>query len=113
MNIKTFVFGSIIYCLFSLSSVFMKFASMQQNLIFKLLLFCLSLGILGVFSILWQKLLNKLNLTKAYFFKATTIIWGIIYGIIIFNEKITLTMFIGALICLIGVIVIMGEQSHE
>lgn len=75
MPLKTVVFGTIIYCLFSLSSVFMKFASLQTNLLYKVLFFGLSIGVLGIFSILWQKLLNKLNLTKAYFFKATTLIW--------------------------------------
>ena len=113
MNLKTFIFGSVIYCLFSLSSVFMKVASAQNNLLYKGVFFCLSIGVLGIFSILWQKLLNKLNLTKAYFFKATTIIWGLIYGVLIFKEKITLTMIIGAIICLVGVVIIMGEQNHE
>ena len=32
MKIKSIVFGTIIYCIFSLSSVFMKFASSQANL---------------------------------------------------------------------------------
>lgn len=113
MPLKTVVFGTIIYCLFSLSSVFMKFASLQTNLLYKVLFFGLSIGVLGIFSILWQKLLNKLNLTKAYFFKATTLIWGLIYGVLIFHEKVNINMILGILISLVGIILILGEKNHE
>lgn len=113
MKVKSIVFGIIIYCLFSLSSVFMKFASSQTNLIYKGLYYCISIGMLGIFSILWQKLLNKLNLTKAYFFKSTTIIWGLIYGALIFKEKISLYMIIGVIISLIGIIIVLGEKNDE
>lgn len=113
MSLKSIVFGIIIYCLFSLSSVFMKFASLQSNLIYKGLLFCLSIGVLGIFSILWQKLLSKLNLTKAYYFKGTTLIWGLIYGVLIFKEKVSINMIIGVIVSLVGVILILGEKNHE
>ncbi len=113
MSVKSFIFGTVIYCLFSLSSVFMKLASMQESIINKGLLYCVSVGILGIFSILWQKLLSKLNLNKAYFFTGTTIVWGLIYGVIIFNEKVTINMLIGALICLFGVLVILGDKNYE
>ena len=113
MSIKSFVFGIVIYCLFSFSSVFLNLASMQSSIINKGFFYCVSIGVLGIFSILWQKLLSKLNLNKAYFFKGTTIIWGLIYGIIIFNEKVTINMLIGALICLFGVLIILGDKSHE
>lgn len=113
MKIKSVVFGTIIYCIFSLSSVFMKFASLQSNLFNKFLLFGVSIGILGVFSILWQKLLNKLNLNKAYLFKGTTLIWGLVYGVLIFGEKVSINMIIGVIIALIGIVIILGEEKHE
>ena len=82
MNKKNIVFAIFIYTIFPLSSVFMKMASSNDNLIMKMILFCLSIGVLGVFSLLWQKLLKNVDLVKAYIFKSTTIIWSVIYGII-------------------------------
>lgn len=113
MNVKNIIFGTTIYGLFSLSSVFMKFASMAENIIGKLVLFCISIIMLGVFSILWQKMLNKMNLNRAYYFKATTIIWGLLMGVIFFQEKISFNMIIGSIICLIGVIIILGDKKYE
>lgn len=113
MSIKTVLSGIIIYCLFSLSSVFMKLASSQNYLIYKLILFSLSIGVLGIFSLLWQRMLSKLNLNKAYYFKSTTLIWGLIYGVLIFGEKITINMIIGIIISLLGVVLILGDGKHE
>ena len=57
MKFKSILFGIIIYCIFSLSSVVMKLASLHEVFIYKILLYGVSLGILGFFSILWQKML--------------------------------------------------------
>lgn len=113
MKIKTIIFGVIIYCLFSISSIFMKLASMQNIFVYKSLLFGVSLFLLGIFSILWQKLLSTVNLNKAYYFKGTTILWGLIFGILVFNEKISINMIVGSVICLFGVVVILGDKNYE
>ena len=113
MKLKDILFAIIIYIIFPFSSVFMKLASDTSNLIMKLFLFCCSIGVLGIFSILWQMLLKKVDLTKAYLFKSTTIIWNVIYGILIFSEKITLPMIIGIIITTAGIMItIVGEKQH-
>jgi drug/metabolite transporter (DMT)-like permease len=113
MKIKSVLFAVIIYLFFSLSSVFMKFASLQNNIFYKLVFFGLSILTLGFFSIAWQKLLNKFALSKVYFFKATTIIWGMIFGILLFNEKVTINMIIGAIITALGVAEILVGEKHD
>ena len=91
----------------------MKFASLQNNIFYKLVFFGLSILTLGFFSIAWQKLLNKFALSKVYFFKATTIIWGMIFGILLFNEKVTINMIIGAIITALGVAEILVGEKHD
>lgn len=114
MKKNNIIFAIVIYTIFPLSSVFMKYASAEENLIMKVFLFGLSILSLGIFSLLWQKLLKRVDLVKAYLFKSTTIIWNVIYGIILFNEKITLTMIIGIAITTIGVMVtIIGGKENE
>ena len=112
MKIKSVLFAIIIYLFFSLSSVFMKFASLHDNMFYKLIFFGLSILTLSAFSVAWQKLLNKFNLSKVYFFKATTIIWGMIFGIILFNEKVTINMIIGVIVTTLGVATILMGETH-
>lgn len=113
MNKKNILFAIFIYTIFPLSSVIMKIASEQENLITKIMLFGLAIGVLGVFSILWQKLLKNLDLVKAYIFKSTTIIWNVIYGVLLFKEKISINMVLGMIITTIGVIITVLAENKE
>lgn len=114
MKIKDVLFAVIIYIIFPFSSIFMKYASQTDDMLMKLFLFACSIGVLGIFSILWQMLLKKIDLTKAYIFKSTTIIWNIVYGIILFNEKVSPMMIIGMTITTLGIIIItIGEKKGE
>ena len=113
MKIKSVLFAIVIYLFFSLSSVFMKFASLQSNMFYKLVFFGLSILTLGIFSIAWQRLLNKFDLSKVYFFKATTIIWGMIFGILLFNEEVTINMIIGVVETTLGVATILTGEKND
>lgn len=114
MKKNNIIFAIAIYTIFPLSSVFMKLASGTEELFIKLIFFCLSIGVLGLFSILWQKLLNSVDLVKAYLFKSTTVIWNVIYGILLFNENVTVNMMIGMIITTAGVMItIVGGKQDE
>ena len=97
----------------SLSSVFMKYASMQEAIMQKGIFYIISILTLGLFAILWQKLLVKNQLNKVYVFKSTTIIWGMIFGYILFKEQINIQMIIGAFLALMGVIIIIKGGNYE
>lgn len=113
MKKKDILFAIVIYTIFPLSSVFMKIASGTENLIIKMVWFGLSIGVLGVFSLLWQKLLKNVDLVKAYIFKSTTIIWSVLYGILLFNEQITINMLLGMFITTVGVIITILGGKHD
>lgn len=113
MSKKYILFAIFIYTIFPVSSVLMKYAALNENFLFKILLFGLSIGTLGIFSILWQTLLKKVDLIKAYIFKSTTIIWSAVYGVILFNEQINFNMVIGMIITMIGIMVIvLGDKKN-
>ena len=61
-------------------------------------------AILGVYAIGWQQIIKRMPLTAAYTNKAVTLIWGIIWGVLFFNEAITPTKLIGAAIVLVGIV---------
>ena len=113
MKKKYILLALVIYIIFPFSGVLMKYAAMNENMLYKLLLFASSITVLGIFSILWQILLKNVDLVKAYIFKATSIIWTVIYGIILFDEKITIQMIIGIAIVLLGTIVAILGQNTE
>lgn len=95
----------ILLVFYSLSGIFSKLASKQQFLSFK---FCFFYGLiillLGVYAIGWQQIIKRLPLTTAFANKAITVVWGIIWGILIFNERITIGKIIGAVLVMFGVV---------
>ena len=54
---------------------------------------------------IWQQVLKRLDLSVAFANKGITIIWGILWGILLFGEKITFGMVIGAIIVIAGIVV--------
>ena len=92
-----------------------KFASGQVPFSFRFFLFYgLEILILGIYALIWQQVLKKFKLTTAYANKAATIIWGIIFGVIFFKEVITIKKIIGALIVIVGIVIIAtGEKAHD
>ena len=71
------------------------------------------LGILVVYAFFWQKILKKLPLTVAMANKSVTIIWGIIYGHLVFHEKVTILNLVGAIIIIFGICLVVGSDEDE
>lgn len=111
-KIKNFIYLHILLLVFSFCSVFSKLAGTADFLSLKFCLFYgLSILILGVYAIFWQQILKKFSLTTAFINKSITIIWGILWGKIFFNETITITMLIGAVIVAVGVsLVVISDE---
>lgn len=89
----------------SLGGVCSKIASGEKFLSIRWCLFYgLLLLILGVYAIVWQQIIKRLPLTVAYANRAVSVIWGCIFGMIFFDEKITVGKIIGGIIVIAGVI---------
>lgn len=71
------------------------------------------LAILFLYAILWQQAIKNMDIVVAYANKAMTVIWGIIWGAIIFNENISIYNIVGAVIIVLGVIVMLDEGGKE
>lgn len=105
----------IVLLVFSLSTVLSKLASGEEFLSMR---FCgLYAGIillLGIYAIVWQQLIKHLPLIFAYANKAVTVIWGLIWGYLLFSENITPNKVIGALIVIAGIVVFsLGEKNND
>ena len=60
----------------------------------------------------WQRILKYMPLTVAYANKGITIVWGMIWGAVLFNEAITLKTVIGAAIILVGIFMVVTNNEH-
>ena len=72
--------------------------------------------LLGFYAIAWQQIIKRLALTTAFANKAVTIVWGIIWGIIFFQEHVSVNQIVGAIIVIIGVVMYAiadGETRQE
>ena len=76
-----------------------------------ILLYGLGLFFLGAYALLWQQILKKVPLIVAFCNKAVTILWGMIFGAILFQEQITWKMVIGAVVVLTGVIMVVTADE--
>ena len=71
----------------------------------------MSIAILGIYAIFWQQILKIFSLTTAFLNKAVTIVWGMIWGALFFSEEIKINMIIGAIIVLIGIVLVVKDSE--
>ncbi|MBU5481057.1 transporter [Blautia sp. MSJ-19] len=98
----------------SLSGVCSKMASRYTGNVFSvefLFWFGLVFVIMFAYAIIWQQILKRMPLTVAYANRPVTLIWGIIWGALIFGEKITWNMLAGAAVIFTGIYLVTGEEE--
>lgn len=90
---------------YSFGGVLSKMAAAQP---FLSLRFCICYGgiitILGIYALAWQQIIKKLPLTTAYANKAVAVVWGLVWGLLIFHEAITPGKLAGATLVVVGVV---------
>lgn len=100
--------------IYSINTVVAKFVS---NEVFGspkfLMLYFLEFCVLGVYAIFWQQLIKRFELSIAYANKAMTLLWSLLWSIVIFHEGVTLPKIAGVILVIIGTIVINGGDSKD
>ena len=106
-----------VFMVYSISSVVSKFASGKEILSFEFILFYgLDVLVLGIYALLWQQVIKKFELSIAYANKAITLLWALVWGIVIFHEQITAGKVIGILLVMAGIFILnsgSGEKARE
>ncbi|NMD37067.1 MAG: transporter [Christensenellaceae bacterium] len=113
-NSKLATYGmlNIALLLYSLSTVAMKHAAGSGFLSFQFIaLYGLALLLLLIYAFIWQKVLVKLPLTTAYANKGVVVIYGFVFGALLFGEQITVKSVIGAAIVLIGIYLVVSSNE--
>lgn len=68
--------------------------------------------ILFVYAIAWQQIIKKMPLVTAYANKAITVIWGLIWGLLIFQESLSLWNIAGAIIIIVGIMFVVKSDEQ-
>ena len=103
---------NILLAIYSLGGICSKFAAQQEFLSFWFIFFYgLVILNLGIYAIVWQQIIKHLPLNTAYANKAVTIVWGILWGFIFFQEQIKWNMLLGAAIVIVGVVLVVRADE--
>lgn len=114
INIKNIVLLEISFFIYSLSAMCLKNATFgDKGFSHLMIFFVLAVFLLGFYAILWQQVLKRMPLNTAFSNKGITIIWGIIWGKLVFNESINIGMIIGAIIVICGIVIMMYKKEDE
>ena len=93
----------ILFFIFSISGIFSKFASQTEFLSKSYMTnMFIVLVIFGFYALFWQKIIATVPISNAYAHRSILIIWGFIWGLLIFSETIDVKMVIGGALILIG-----------
>lgn len=112
-KIKWILVTQLILLLYSIGGIFSKLASQEPFMSIRFLAYYgIVLLLLMVYAIGWQQILKHLSLTTAYMNKAITIIWGIVWGILLFHENLTKGKLVGMAFIILGIYCYVGEQNE-
>lgn len=98
--------------IYTLSTVAAKLAAMQDGVTLEFFLFYgLEIAVLGVYAILWQQIIKRCELSIAYANRSTAIFWSLLWPVLFFGEKITVTNLIGVIIVFAGTMIVNSDDK--
>ena len=90
--------------LYACVTLFTKFAAQHEFLSMPYCLaLCGAIGVMGAYAIGWQQILKRVELSTAYMFKGTSLIFVMLLAWMLFGEQITLNNIIGACVIITGI----------
>ena len=98
-----------------LSGICSKYASALEFFTLKWFgVYALQIMFLGIYAILWQQILKMLPLNLSFANKSVTLVWSMLFGIILFDETVSALNIVGAAIVLAGVVVmVLGDKKNS
>ena len=104
-NKKQFLLLHVLLVFYSLGGICSKKAAAESFLSAEFLLYYLVLLLtLVIYAFGWQQIIKVLPLSTAFANKAMTVVWGLVWGKVIFNENITAGKLIGISFIVAGIV---------
>ena len=109
---KKYLLLIISFLILSSSGVCLKLASMREFLSLAYIgYFGLTILVMGVYAVLWQKVLKGIPLHVAYLCKSSTVGISLLYAWLIFGEHISVQNLIGCAMIIAGVMVLSHKKG--
>lgn len=113
-KLKLYIFLQFILLIMAFTGVLSKLASMQK---FMSLYFIAAYGcmlfLLAIYAIGWQQILKNMDLSVAYANRAFALIYNLLFGFLIFGEKITTTKVFGCILAISGILIYVSDNESE
>ena len=117
-------FGNIIFLQFavmvySINTVVAKYVALEPWFSLKFIaLYLLEFAVLGVYAILWQQIIKRVELSVAYANKAMTLLWSLVWGVLLFHEGVTFLKVAGVVLVIAGTVLLnlsppSNDTPHE
>ena len=111
-KVKPFIFLHFSLLIFSASGIFAKTAAGYPFLSVPFIAFYTgALIILAIYAVFWQQVLKQMQLTIAYANRAIVVFWGMLWGNLVFDEEIRLNMIVGAVIIIVGILMVVKADE--
>lgn len=112
-EIKTICLLHLMLMVYSLSGVCSKLAAGEPFLSVR---FCVFYGtvilLLAFYAVAWQQVIRVLPLTTAFANKAVTTAWGLVWGLLFFQEQITFGKLLGVTLVIAGVVLFSTAEQE-
>ena len=91
--------------IYACTSICTKMASRQEILSWPYLLWITgSIGVMGLYALLWQQIIARMQLSTAYMFKGTSLVFVLLISALLFGETISVDNIIGSIIIIVGIV---------
>lgn len=105
MKVQHVIILLLINILYACVSIFTKYASMHEFMSWNYTVGLIgAIGVMGLYAILWQQVLKRVELSMAYMFKGTSLVFVMLLAYVFFGEQITWNNIIGAIIIISGIV---------
>ena len=90
-------------CLYTLSGISAKFASNYEFLSLGFILcYGIEILILGIYALLWQQIIKRVDISIAYANRSMAIFWSMLWAYLLFQEHISFGNIVGVILIFIG-----------
>ncbi len=110
-----FVLLHIMILIYAANGIFMKMAATSERFSLKWFgFYAISILCLGIYAIGWQQVIKSVPLTTAFANKSVTVVWGLIFGMILFGDSLSIGKIIGAALVIAGAILfVMSDNAGK
>ncbi len=111
-SLRDYALLHLLLLFYSLGGICSKLAGREPLLSLRfVLLYGGMLLILLVYVVGWQQIIKHMPITTAYSNKAVGLLWSTLWGVLLFQERLTLRMVIGAIVVLCGVVMVVRADG--